>query len=136
MKSPLSKCQFVPPAPTHVQPSPESVQHSTIHSNPVHVQSPAPTPNNNQQNDIHFLQIQEAFSKQYELNEKFDERIGYPESTTERIDANVDQVLDIIKQNFSNKTPRFEDSMHCDSEDYPSLHSHSSTPGKRQQCLP
>jgi len=69
MKSPLSKCQFVPPAPTHVQPSPESVQHSTIHSNPVHVQSPASTPNNNQQNDIRFLQIQEAFSKQHELNE-------------------------------------------------------------------
>ncbi len=56
--------------------------------------------------------------------------IGYLESTTNRIDANVDQVLDIIKQNFSNKSPRFEDSMHCDSEDFPTLHSHSSTPGK------
>jgi len=61
--------------------------------NPVPVQPVATISTHNQQNDIHFLQIQEAFSKQYRLNEKFDERIGYLESTTDRIDANVDQLF-------------------------------------------
>jgi len=34
-----------------------------------------------------------TISTHNQLNEKFDERIGYLESTTDRIDANVDQLF-------------------------------------------
>ncbi len=87
-------------------------------------------------NDPHFLQIQEAFLKQHSLNEKFDERIGYLETTTDRIDTNVDKVLEFMEQNFSNKSPRYTDNMLCDTEDFPNLSSQLPMLGKRQQCLP
>jgi hypothetical protein len=100
MKSPPKKWSTPSPPPTMQQPT---LQESLPQSQPTPIQAQltSTTPNIPHPSDLRFIQIQEAFLKEHQLNEQFSERIGHLEGTPDRIVANVDWVLEIITQNFT-----------------------------------
>jgi septal ring factor EnvC (AmiA/AmiB activator) len=75
-----------------------------------------------------FNKQREEFKKQQQQNANFDFRISKLESTTSRIDANVDRVLDLLENRQSNKAQRITENMQCETEDY-SAFSHINSSG-------
>jgi hypothetical protein len=56
--------------------------------------------------DPRFLQIQEEYRKQKQTNTQFELRINKLELTTNKIDSNVDRILDILQQDRNKSPPR------------------------------
>lgn len=96
-----------------------------------HVHSPSVTPQptlppQSTQSAQHSMttQIQEEFNKHKEefkqqqlQNANFDFWIGKLETTTERIDSNVDKILDLLRNPGHNKAPSLTEAMMCDTEE-------------------
>jgi hypothetical protein len=72
-----------------------------------------------------FTQVQEEFKKQQVRNANFDNWIKKLETTTNKIDINVDQILDLMESSSKKKAPRVTENMPCDTEDFPSFNTQS-----------